>query len=353
MNKNQKPIVISLLLIASFVWCFGYAQLNTNWWDNRTFPVNEVTPQYCENEKNIYLDEDNDEDGLADKWFFMNNNLYISTKPEAYSAASIWRNTTSGTRVLFFRPYSNMIYKLNSLWYPSPLDGSTFWRGSFVFPYQKAVRGIATNPNKIVLEQPHNNNTGQDTVGFVFLYKLFLATRFDGNTLEPSYQYHAIPDTSYYLDSLAVLTTLQPNTKRIFSPTVHTITGCMNIKIARCGDGKISTYQTGRRLLPFTGEVCDDGPLNGTPWYCNATCSGTGLDIGRCGDEIIQEPWTTPYIDPISWASDGMSFEECDDGDEEWDTDGLLNGDDPAQNFCSSICLPTFAEEFTEEFVDR
>jgi hypothetical protein len=47
-----------------------------------------------------------------------------------------------------------------------------------------------------------------------------------------------------------------------------------------------------------------------------------------------------------------MSFEECDDGDEEADTDGLINGNDPDLNFCSNICLKNFSEAFDEGFVN-
>jgi fibro-slime domain-containing protein len=51
-----------------------------------------------------------------------------------------------------------------------------------------------------------------------------------------------------------------------------------------CGDG-----------IVVKGEVCDDGPLNGTYGHCNETCSGLGP---YCGDKVLQ-------------AAEG---EECDDG---------------------------------------
>ncbi len=51
-----------------------------------------------------------------------------------------------------------------------------------------------------------------------------------------------------------------------------------------CGDG-----------IVVKGEVCDDGPLNGTYGHCNETCTGLGP---HCGDGVLQ-------------AAEG---EECDDG---------------------------------------
>jgi fibro-slime domain-containing protein len=51
-----------------------------------------------------------------------------------------------------------------------------------------------------------------------------------------------------------------------------------------CGDG-----------IVVKGEVCDDGPLNGTYGHCNDTCTGLGP---HCGDGVLQ-------------AAEG---EECDDG---------------------------------------
>jgi fibro-slime domain-containing protein len=52
----------------------------------------------------------------------------------------------------------------------------------------------------------------------------------------------------------------------------HAVTRC----IPHCGDGKV-----------VGNEVCDDGPLNGTPGHCNLTCSGR---IAKCGDGIISPP---------------------------------------------------------------
>jgi len=51
------------------------------------------------------------------------------------------------------------------------LDNTTFWRASWVFPYNTPVRGIATTPNQVVFEQPSNNNTGENVVSIEYNYK--------------------------------------------------------------------------------------------------------------------------------------------------------------------------------------
>jgi len=98
--------------------------LNISGRESRTYPVNEIAPVSCDNnQQKIYLDEDNDNDELVDKAFFMNNNIIINTAPtQSYNAVSIFRDNSVGTRILYFRPYTDMLYKLNSLGYPSAID---------------------------------------------------------------------------------------------------------------------------------------------------------------------------------------------------------------------------------------
>ncbi len=150
-------------------------------------------------------------------------------------------------------------------------------------------------------------------------------------------------------------------------PRVTHWNACTNIFVAKCGDGVIDNpdksgwnstdwkqwIQTNkgfvkRRKDDFIGEICDDWEDNWKPGKCNLTCDGyVNLANERCGDEILQPAWTYYNGDP-----DTMSFEECDDGDEESDTDWITNGDDPELHFCSSICLPTFTEAFVEVFIN-
>lgn len=359
MGTKQKTVLTLLIGLSSLIWGFSYAALNTSGRESRTYPVNEITPVSCDNnQKKIYLDEDNDNDELVDKAFFMNNNIRVDTAPtQSYNAVSIFRDNSVGTRILYFRPYADMLYKLNSLGYPSAIDWSTFWRGSKVFPYQQPVRGTATNPNMIVLEKPYDNNTGKNTVWFVFWYQMLTAKWFD-NGVDLTYQYHAVPDISYFFDSLATLTTISPNTKRTWYTDLWTLTGCTNFKLHRCGDGKVDTYITGQRAMPFTGEVCDDGALNGTQSHCNATCSGTwGF---YCGDEIINDGSSETvilsgnglYYGPTYYSGTELVFETCDDGNDPNDPDGMYNLDGETM-FCSSICFDNFTEAFVEVFINE
>lgn len=154
-----------------------------------------------------------------------------------------------------------------------------------------------------------------------------------------------------------------PSTKHSF---------CINTYVATCGDGVIDdpnktgwNNTNGKQWILtsqwfvrwsntwFNAEVCDSNTetgaacINGTLGCCNTSCSGFGWADEKCGDEIIQ-----PAGDLYNGDPNNMSFEECDDGDTENDTDGMINGDDPNFYFCSSICLPTFTEAFVEVFIN-
>lgn len=147
---------------------------------------------------------------------------------------------------------------------------------------------------------------------------------------------------------------------------------CMNFYVATCWDKVIDDpnkewwnstngkqgIQTAQWFVVwtntgFTAEKCDSNTetgaacVNGTLGCCNATCSWFGWSKEKCGDETLQ-PAGTYY----NGDTNDMSFEECDDGDTENDTDWMINGDDPSFHFCSSICLPTFTEAFVEVFIN-
>jgi len=160
---------------------------------------------------------------------------------------------------------------------------------------------------------------------------------------------------------------------------------CNNIYVARCGDTIvdnttkagwnntdwkqwIQTYankswtQPSNWFIPWTfsgsfkGEICDshnltwDACVNWTLGCCNTTCDWyvwTWASNERCGDEVLQIAGNFYNGD-----QNNMSFEECDDWDIESDTDGLVNGDDPNSNFCTSLCLPAFTEAFVEVFIN-
>jgi fibro-slime domain-containing protein len=69
-----------------------------------------------------------------------------------------------------------------------------------------------------------------------------------------------------------------------FKLTLNRFSRSKSVCTPICGDG-----------IVVKGEVCDDGPLNGTYGHCNKTCTGLGP---HCGDNVVQ-------------ADEG---EACDDG---------------------------------------
>lgn len=348
--KTKKQILTALILFASILASFGHAS-----WSDNLIPVEEAYDVVtCSNVSKIYLNEDNDADTLPDVFFYLNSNFTLTGTVQDHTAGQIIRemNGTTYTKVKYYTPLQNMFYKISNTNQTGDIDNYTFWRASRVFPYNTPVRGIATTPNKVVFEQPSDNDASKNIISIVYDYDYKYAVGFDGNSTS-AYWYNQIPDMSYVGNNYVTLHEILPgsegNRKRSWS-SVRELEACRNYELNRCGDGKIDEYDTSW-ANEFTWEVCDDGPNNGQPGYCDISC-GNSASTPRCGDEIIQAPWTTPYIDPVTLDPNGMSFEECDDGDLLSDTDGLINGDDIEQNFCSSICLPNFTEEFTEEFVN-
>jgi len=342
------------ILLASMRVGFGYVTASTTWWSDNLIPIEELwEPMTCENTSKIYLNQDNDNDGLYDVFFYLNSNFTLTHNAlQSFSAGQIMRELqgVTHTQVQYYTPLPHMLYKIdrnNETW---DIDNYTFWRASRVFPYNTPVRWIATTPNKVIFEQPEDNDPSKNIISIVYDYRYKYAIWFDGTSLS-AYRYNQLPDMAYVGNTNVQLHKILPgsagNRKRAWS-NILTLKSCRNYNLSRCGDGKIDTYDKSR-ANEFEDEVCDDGPLNGEPGYCPVGC-GIVSSIPRCGDEIIQEPGTTPYLDPDTWKLDGMSFELCDDGDEESDTDGLLNGDDPDANLCSSICLPVFVEMFDEVF---
>lgn len=339
--KHQYTL-FALLIVTLSIILGGWSAIAASRTD-LTIPVDELYEvNSCTTKSNIYLYEDNDTDGKADVWYFLMSNLTITgDATDDYSAVQLYHDATS---VEYYMPLPNMVYKIYSgqIW---PIDQNTFYRGSWAFPYNTPILWIATSPNKIVFERPEDNDTGKNTISFIYNYGYKKATGKKSGTSTSEYRYNQISNISNTQN--IVYKQLSPNYKREWWPLQY-IKPCQNYIMHRCGDGKKDTRASGQWWTEqFTWELCDDGPLNGTAWYCVAGC-GNGGSQERCGDERIQTAWT-----PYNWDVNNISFEECDDWDEQWDTDGLLNGDDAATSFCSTICLPTFAEEFTEEFVNE
>jgi fibro-slime domain-containing protein len=60
-----------------------------------------------------------------------------------------------------------------------------------------------------------------------------------------------------------------------------------------CGDG-----------ILVKGEVCDDGPLNGTYGHCNKTCNGLGP---HCGDSVVQDDEGEQCDDGVNLTTYGIN----------------------------------------------
>ncbi len=343
---KKQNLLAALLLIASMpLGSFWYAA-----WTDNVLPIEELSDvNQCGNLSKVYLNQDNDADGKSDYYLYLNSNFILNGSANTYTAGQILReaNGVQYTKVKYYAPLPNMLYKMDSANQPALLDEYTFRRASRVFPYNTPLRGIATTPNKVVFEQPSDDNASNNTVSFIYDYRYKYAVGFDG-TSSSAYRYNQVPSMNYMLNTGLTYITLLPwsagNRKRLWSAETST-SSCKNYEIHRCGNGVIDTPDNGYVSL-FTGETCDDGPLNGTAGHCPLGCWGAATQE-RCGDEVLQPAGTFYNGDPNT-----VSFEECDDGDLTGDTNGIINGDDPALNFCSSICLPTFTEAFVEVFIN-
>jgi len=350
MNKKQK-IVWTLLLAIVTLLGFSYAD-----WLANVLPIEDINEQNtCTNTSKIYLDKDQDGDTFWDFGLYLNSNFIVEGTAHDYTAGKILMENNN-TKVKYFAPLQNMIYKIatwGSVW---PLDEYTFYRASFVFPYNTPVRGIATTPNKVVFEQPSDNDPEKKTIGFIYSYNyVYAINRWNGTY---GYRYNQVPNMNYMLNiGLNYITTMpgdEGNRLRIWNNKPINQQVCINYELSRCGDGTIDSNNTWTYINQFTGELCDDWPLNGTPGKCPLGCwSASG--IPRCWDNTLQPEWTQPYDENGDGVIDAneMSFEFCDDGDLIGDNgDGVLNGDDPEANQCATNCQQPFYEIFDEVFDD-
>lgn len=356
--KTKKQILTALILLASILASFGHAS-----WSDNLIPVEETYDVVtCSNVSKIYLNEDNDADNLPDIFFYLNSNFTLTGTEQDHTAGQIMRETnrTTYTKVKYYTPLQNMFYKISNTNQTGDIDNYTFWRASRVFPYNTPVRGIATTPNKVVFEQPSDNNPNKNIISIVYDYDYKYAVDFDGNTTS-AYWYNQIPDMAYVGNNYVTLHETLPgsegNRKRKWS-AVHELEACRNYELNRCGDGKIDEYDTSW-ANEFTWETCDDGPNNGQPWYCDLTC-GNWWGWFFCGDEIINDgstetvvlSWNGLYYGPTYYSGTELIFETCDDGNDPNDPDGLYN-EDGTSMFCSSTCFDNFTEAFVEVFINE
>ncbi|MEI7919540.1 MAG: hypothetical protein WCH65_05060 [bacterium] len=244
--RNQHLLAALLLIASMTLGSFGYAA-----WTDNVLPVQELyNGVSCPNVTKVYLNQDNDADGIPDFYLYLNSNFILKyNKIYNYSAGQILREAagTPYTTVQYYTPLPNMIYKVDSNNVAGAIDETTFWRASWVFPYNTPVRGVATTPNKVVFEQPADNDTGKNLISIVYDYRYKYSQGFDGNTIS-AYRYNQVASMGYMLNTglnyFTTLPGLEGNRKRSWSsvqPALATTDICKNYELHRCGDGKVDT----------------------------------------------------------------------------------------------------------------
>lgn len=345
-----KTKIILLLLSSISLLSFGYTA-NEIWATQSTSSFSNCSVKY------LYLNQDNNQNNLPDYQFVPKANyIYNINSTQSYDLIQLMLDSN----IQYYMSTGNMVYTQDSggnIWV---IDDMTFGLQSWVFPYKTAIRAVSAY-KYINIEVPSLTWLQNPIVALKYNYILKKAIWYNWTTAS-SYRYRWVPSLGYFGEGLEK-TYITNNTRRSWSSTFQH-SSCTNYNVQWCGDGKTTTqtwYTQNWSFHPvssrvstwFTAEVCDwvteTGAVcvNGTAGCCNTTCSGFGNANERCGDEILQ-PAGTFY----NGDQNNMSFEECDDGDEDGDTDWMTNGDDPNFHFCSSICLPTFTEAFVEVFIN-
>ncbi len=276
------------------------------------------------------------------------------------------KGAPDSTKIFIYNPYGALSTGLESNWPDSFL--SDFGYMSNIKPgwVNSVYVGYQNNPTYMIGDPTKRNQTVWQIV-----HNIRRRTPSSVRAWWTTYTY--IPFNSWTQHTINL--SLFRSDKTWFNRTDLGEYRCHSIYIATCGDGIVdNTIKSGWNntdgkqwiktiywfvpwtISTFTGEVCDSTTIdwtscvNGTTGCCNLTCSwyGDGAWINeRCWDETLQ-----PAGSFYNWDENNMSFEECDDGDEEWDTDGVTNGDNPELYFCSAQCLPTFTEAFVEVFIN-
>jgi hypothetical protein len=136
---KKQNLLAALFLIASMsLGSFSYAE-----WTDQVLPIKELYDVVsCANTSKVYLNQDNDTDGLSDFSLYLNSNFILNGNTSDYTAGQILReaNGVTYTTVQYYTPLFNMLYKLSSGDIIGMFDDNTFWRASYVFPYNTPVR---------------------------------------------------------------------------------------------------------------------------------------------------------------------------------------------------------------------
>ena len=300
-------------LLAAIV-CITSATLGSFWyatWTDNALPIESMsTVSSCSSVGKMYLNQDNDSDGKSDYYLYLNNNFILNGSANDYTAGQILREAAgvTYTKIKYYRPLVDMVYKVDTNNVPGALDNSTFWRASRVFPYNTPLRWIATTPNKVVFERPSDNDANKNIVSFIYDYKYKYAQWFDGNT-SSAYRYNQVPNMNY-MDNIGLtyVTTLpwsEGNRKRSRSAVQET-SNCKNYELHRCGNGIVETPNAWY-MDQFTWEQCD-GTAWVPAWYtCTSTCTLQQVVIPLPSCTLTIDTWSFLLWGSahVTWAISG------------------------------------------------
>lgn len=299
--KTRKHLLALLIVVAVVtLGSFWYA----DWIDN-TLPIESMSSvNSCSDIGKMYLNQDNDNDGKSDYYLYLNNNFILNGTTNNYTAGQILMAAAgvTYTKVKYYTPQTTMLYKVDTNNTVMALDNSTFYRASWVFPYNTPLRGIATTPNKVIFEQPTDNDPNKNIVSFIYAYQYKYAIWFDWTSLS-SYRYNQIPDMGYMGNNPTYVTTLpgsEGNRKRAWS-AIQSISSCRNYELHRCGNGVVETANASY-LNTFTSEQCDGTAGVPSGYTCTSSCTLQA---------VVVKPTCTLSTSPgaiVVWASAQASW---------------------------------------------
>ncbi len=281
----------------AFLILGALATLGNFWYADRIdniLPIESMSNvNSCADMPKMYLNQDNDNDGRADYYLYLNSNFILNGTVNDYSAGQILRTDTP-TKVKYYRPQTDMLYKVDVNNTAMALDNSTFYRASRVFPYNTPLRGIATTPNKVVFERPSDNDPNKNIVSFLYDYKYKYANGFDG-TSTSAYRYNQVPDMGYMGNNPTyhdLLPWSQGNRKRGRS-SVQSTSSCRNYELHRCGNGVVETHDSSY-LNTFTSEQCDGTAGVPAGYTCTSQCQLASQQADLSVTKTVNNP--TPAI---------------------------------------------------------
>lgn len=227
----------------------------------------------------MYLNEDNDGDGIADLDFYPRANHFVSRgngqPTKDYDAVQLL-STSFGS---ISKPEGNMV------------NNVTFRRQSWTYPYDTWVRSHEPE-DKALFERPETNNPNNNTIVITYTSNYKWAIGFDNGNSD----YYYYPVAENFFGAVNGQTPLSPTTKRKWSDQIQTDTATSTYRIHRCGDGKTDSYASSY-FSQFSNEQCDDGNAKDGDG-CSKTCQKEEAPkVPKCVNITANPSTTTPGKD--------------------------------------------------------